>query len=47
MLIAMRVDIMGQFIITTRLKVLGWLATLMMAAAVAAMLLTAGGVGGG
>jgi hypothetical protein len=31
---------MGQFVITAWLKVLGWLATLMMAAAVSAMLLT-------
>jgi Mn2+/Fe2+ NRAMP family transporter len=40
MLMAVRPEIMGQFVITTRLKVLGWLATLMMAAAVFAMLLT-------
>lgn len=40
MLMAGRADIMGQFVITTRLKLLGWLATLMMAVAVAAMLLT-------
>ena len=40
MLMAARSEIMGQFVITTRLKVLGWLATLMMGAAVAAMLLT-------
>lgn len=40
MLMAVRPEIMGQFVITTRLKVLGWLATLMMAAAVVAMLLT-------
>ncbi|MFZ6655964.1 NRAMP family divalent metal transporter [Undibacterium sp. TJN19] len=40
MLMAVRKDIMGQFVITTRLKVLGWLATLMMALAVLAMLLT-------
>ena len=39
MLMAVRPDIMGQFVVTTRLKVLGWLATLMMAAAVSAMLL--------
>ena len=39
MLMAVRPDIMGQFVITTRLKVLGWLATLMMATAVSAMLL--------
>ncbi|HAL38908.1 MAG TPA: iron transporter [Polaromonas sp.] len=40
MLMAVRPEIMGQFVITTRLKVMGWLATLMMAAAVSAMLLT-------
>lgn len=40
MLMAVRREIMGQFIITTRLKILGWLATLVMAAAVGAMLLT-------
>ncbi|WP_296447031.1 NRAMP family divalent metal transporter [Rhodoferax sp. UBA5149] len=40
MLMAVRPEIMGQFVITTRLKVMGWLATLMMAAAVCAMLLT-------
>lgn len=40
MLMAVRPEIMGQFVITTRQKVLGWLATLMMAAAVFAMLLT-------
>jgi Mn2+/Fe2+ NRAMP family transporter len=40
MLMAVRPEIMGQFVITTRLKVLGWLATLMMAVAVCAMLLT-------
>jgi len=38
MLIAVRPDIMGRFVITTSLKTMGWLATLMMAAAVAAML---------
>ncbi|MCX7173373.1 MAG: divalent metal cation transporter [Proteobacteria bacterium] len=40
MLMAVRPEIMGQFVISTRLKVLGWLATLMMAAAVSAMLWT-------
>ncbi len=40
MLMAVRPEIMGQFIISTRLNLLGWLATLMMALAVAAMLLT-------
>jgi NRAMP (natural resistance-associated macrophage protein)-like metal ion transporter len=39
MLMAVRPEIMGQFVISTRLKILGWLATLMMAAAVSAMLL--------
>ncbi len=38
MLMAARPDIMGRFVITTRLKAMGWLATLMMAAAVLAML---------
>ena len=38
MLMAVRPDIMGRFVITTSLKTLGWLATLMMAAAVVAML---------
>ncbi|WP_183032878.1 NRAMP family divalent metal transporter [Cupriavidus sp. UME77] len=40
MLMAARTDIMGEFVISTRLKVLGWLATLMMALAVCAMLVT-------
>jgi Mn2+/Fe2+ NRAMP family transporter len=40
MLMAARKDIMGQFVITAKLKVLGWLATLMMALAVLAMSLT-------
>jgi len=40
MLMATRPEIMGRFVITTRLKVLGWLATLMMAAVVGAMLAT-------
>ena len=40
MLLAVKPEVMGQFVITTRLKILGWLATLMMAAAVVAMLLT-------
>ena len=38
MLMSVRPDIMGRFVITTSLKTMGWLATLMMAAAVAAML---------
>ena len=37
MLMGARPEIMGAFVVTTRLKVLGWLATLMMVAAVAAM----------
>jgi NRAMP (natural resistance-associated macrophage protein)-like metal ion transporter len=41
MLMAVRPEIMGQFTITKKLKVLGWLATLMMALAVAAMIFTA------
>ncbi|WP_454725722.1 MULTISPECIES: NRAMP family divalent metal transporter [Cupriavidus] len=40
MLMAARADIMGPFVISRRLKVLGWLATLMMAAAVGAMFAT-------
>ena len=40
MLMAARPDVMGPFVVTTRLKVLGWLATLMMAVAVVAMFLT-------
>ena len=39
MLVAARTDIMGRFVITTSLKVMGWLATLIMAVAVAAMLI--------
>lgn len=40
MLMASRRKIMGQFVISARLKILGWLATLMMAAAVGAMFIT-------
>jgi NRAMP (natural resistance-associated macrophage protein)-like metal ion transporter len=40
MLMAVKPEIMGQFVITTKLKILGWLATLMMALAVLAMFLT-------
>jgi NRAMP (natural resistance-associated macrophage protein)-like metal ion transporter len=40
MLMASRPKIMGQFVISARLKILGWLATLMMAAAVCAMFWT-------
>ncbi len=42
MLMAMRVDIMGPFVITRRLMVLGWLATATMAIVVLAMLATWG-----
>ncbi|MFZ6640295.1 NRAMP family divalent metal transporter [Undibacterium sp. TC4M20W] len=40
MLMAARADIMGKFVITRRLKILGWLATGMMALAVVSMLAT-------
>ena len=40
MLMAVRPDVMGQFVISRQLKALGWLATLMMATAVVAMLWT-------
>ena len=39
MLLAVRADVMGQFVISRRLKLLGWLATLMMGLAVCAMFL--------
>jgi Mn2+/Fe2+ NRAMP family transporter len=39
MLMAARPDIMGRFVIRSNLKVMGWLATLIMAVAVAAMLI--------
>ena len=42
MLMAVRKDIMGPFVITRRLKILGWLATAAMAVAVLAMLVTWG-----
>ena len=42
MLMAIRADIMGPFVISRRLKVLGWLATAGMAAVVLAMLATWG-----
>ncbi len=42
MLMAVRQDIMGQFVITRRLKFLGWLATAVMAVAVIAMFATFG-----
>ena len=41
MLMAVRPEIMGQFVVTRRLKWLGWLATGAMAAAVLTMLATA------
>ena len=40
MLMAVRPEIMGKFTITRKLKILGWLATAVMATAVAAMFLT-------
>ncbi|MFZ6647071.1 NRAMP family divalent metal transporter [Undibacterium sp. TJN25] len=40
MLMAVKPEIMGQFVISTRLKVLGWMATGVMGLAVAAMLAT-------
>jgi len=40
MLMAVRSEIMGRFVISTSLKLLGWAATLLMAVAVGAMLLT-------
>jgi Mn2+/Fe2+ NRAMP family transporter len=40
MLMAARQDIMGQFVITRRLRFLGWLATAVMALAVLAMAVT-------
>jgi NRAMP (natural resistance-associated macrophage protein)-like metal ion transporter len=42
MLMAARTDVMGRFVVPRRLKWLGWLATLAMAAAVAAMFMTLG-----
>jgi NRAMP (natural resistance-associated macrophage protein)-like metal ion transporter len=42
MLMAMRSDIMGPFVITRRLKILGWLATAVMAIVVLAMFVTWG-----
>ena len=40
MLMAVREDIMGQFVITRRIRILGWLATAIMALAVLAMAVT-------
>jgi Mn2+/Fe2+ NRAMP family transporter len=42
MLMAIRSDIMGPFVITRRLKILGWLATAIMAIVVFAMFVTWG-----
>lgn len=42
MLMAARPDVMGQFVVTRRLRILGWLATAVMALAVLAMLATWG-----
>ena len=42
MLMAARSDVMGQFVVTRRLKVLGWCATGVMAIAVLAMFATWG-----
>ena len=41
MLMAVRPEIMGRFVISTRLNILGWLATLVMTAVVIAMFVTA------
>jgi NRAMP (natural resistance-associated macrophage protein)-like metal ion transporter len=43
MLMAARADVMGRLVIHRRLKVLGWLCTAVMAAAVTAMFVTLGG----
>jgi Mn2+/Fe2+ NRAMP family transporter len=40
MLLGQRSDVMGEFVVSPRLRLLGWAATLVMAAAVAAMLVT-------
>ena len=40
MLMATRADVMGRFVVTRRLKWLGWMATLVMASAVVAMFVT-------
>jgi Mn2+/Fe2+ NRAMP family transporter len=40
MLLSARQDVMGAFVLTRRLKVLGWLSTAAMALAVLAMLAT-------
>ena len=40
MLMAARPDVMGRFVVTRRLRILGWLSTVVMALAVLAMLVT-------
>ena len=40
MLLAQRSDVMGQFVVRPRLRVLGWAATLVMLVAVVAMIAT-------
>jgi len=40
MLMSTRADVMGRFVVTRRLKWLGWMATGVMAAAVVAMFAT-------
>ncbi|MGH8762735.1 MAG: divalent metal cation transporter [Nitrosospira sp.] len=40
MMLMARVDVMGRFVVTFRLRVLGWLATIVMALAVIAMGIT-------
>ena len=42
MLMAVRSDVMGQFVVSRRLKILGWLATGVMLLAVLAMFVTWG-----
>ena len=46
MIMAVRKDVMGRFVITRRLKILGWIATAVMAIAVLVMFATwrSGGV---
>jgi len=40
MLMAAKTDVMAQFVVTIRLRILGWLATVVMALAVLAMVIT-------
>jgi hypothetical protein len=40
MLLAARPDVMGQFVVSTRLRILGWIATGVMALAVLGMVIT-------